>query len=299
MINTKCAICRSEGNSKEVYKANVTPQSLTAETFSARRLPDRRHYRWARCNSCGLLRSDPVFEVDLVELYKENSFDYGKELGGLNKTYLGLAKIALGSNFRQKSVLEIGGGNGFFLEAVLQAGAGRVAGVEPSLDAVGKAASTVKSFMVVDVMRPGLFPPNSFDLVTMFHVMDHLPNPGETLSQLLEITKPGGHILVAVHNEKSLSSRVLRDKSPIIDVEHTYLYDRKTATKLLESIGITAVRTGAYWNHYSLRYVMHLLPISRQFRKKLLASPGLSRVLNLRVRLPLGNLWATGIKAIN
>lgn len=91
-IATKCPICESLANAVPVYPSNVDESSFSTEIFSARRLPDRRHYQWVRCNKCTLLRSDPVLDVDLEKLYVESTFDYSTEVDGLKKTYFNLVK---------------------------------------------------------------------------------------------------------------------------------------------------------------------------------------------------------------
>ena len=85
-IPTICPICETSNNSEEVYPANIDADTFSTEVFSARRLPDRKHYQWVRCKSCTLLRSDPILEVDLEKLYVESTFDYSSELNGLKKT---------------------------------------------------------------------------------------------------------------------------------------------------------------------------------------------------------------------
>jgi hypothetical protein len=86
-ISTSCPICQCQGNSIEVFPATIDPQSFTPEVFSARRLPDRRHYRWVKCKECSLYRSDPISDIDLSELYKISTFDYSTELHGLRNSY--------------------------------------------------------------------------------------------------------------------------------------------------------------------------------------------------------------------
>ena len=121
-IATKCPICETLGNAIPVYPSNVDDTSFSTEVFSARRLPDRRHYQWVRCNSCTLLRSDPVLDVDLEKLYVESTFDYSTEIDGLKRTYFDLVMKALSGKKLKKSIFEVGGGNGFFLEAAKDGG---------------------------------------------------------------------------------------------------------------------------------------------------------------------------------
>ena len=85
---TRCAICGTADGSDELYSAQLNPEAFTPSVFSARRLPDRTHYRMVRCRTCGLVRSDPVLDAEaMAGLYRESSFDYGEELEGIRATY--------------------------------------------------------------------------------------------------------------------------------------------------------------------------------------------------------------------
>ena len=295
-IATKCPICESLGNAVPVYPSNVDETSFSTEIFSARRLPDRRHYQWVRCNACTLLRSDPVLDVDLEKLYVESTFDYSTEVNGLKKTYFNLVKKALsGKNFK-KSIFEVGGGNGFFLEAAKDGGFASVAGVEPSTEAIAAARADIKPHMIASMMKSGVLADNSFEVGAMFHTLDHLTDPVSTLKDCMDALQKGGVFVVAIHNERSWSARLMGERSPIIDVEHTHLYTRKSGEALFKKIGFIDVRSGAYNNHYSLAYILHLIPISRTFRKRVLESPIGTLLGKIKVVVPLGNMWVAGTK---
>jgi SAM-dependent methyltransferase len=295
-LRTICAVCETLGNSKPVFPSNVNIETFNAEVFSARRLPDRQHYQWVRCSSCGLLRSDPVLEVNLTQLYEESTFDYSTEVNGLKKTYLGLVKKAIGSNTPTRSIFEVGGGNGFFLEAAKDFGFKVIAGVEPSHAAISAAREDVRPFLIASMMSGSVLPKNTFQLGAMFHTLDHLQDPIQTLRDCLNALEPGGTFVAAVHNERSWSARLLGERSPIIDVEHTYLYSLNTGIQLFEKAGFKNVRSGAYNNHYSLAYILHLLPISRRFRKLVLGSWVGKFLGKIKIVVPLGNMWIVGVK---
>jgi SAM-dependent methyltransferase len=295
-IATKCPICETLSNSVSIYPSNVDANSFSTEVFSARRLPDRRHYQWVRCNSCTLLRSDPVLDVDLEKLYVDSTFDYSTEVDGLKKTYFKLVLKALGGKKLRNSVFEVGGGNGFFLEAAKDGGFAKIAGVEPSTEAINAARADIKPFMIASMMKAGVLPDNSFEVGAMFHTLDHLTDPVSTLKDCFTTLKPGGVFVVAVHNERSWSARLMGERSPIIDVEHTHLYTRKSGEALFKKIGFVEVKSGAYNNHYSLAYILHLIPISRAFRKKVLDSSVGTLLSKIKVVVPLGNMWIAGTK---
>lgn len=295
-IATKCPICESLGNAAPVYPSNVDESSFSTEIFSARRLPDRRHYQWVRCKTCTLLRSDPVLDVDLEKLYVESTFDYSTEVNGLKKTYFNLVKKALSGREFKKSIFEVGGGNGFFLEAAKDGGFANVAGVEPSVEAISAARADIKPHMIASMMKSGVLVNGSFEVGTMFHTLDHLTDPITVLQDCMSALESGGVFVVAIHNERSWSARLMGERSPIIDVEHTHLYTRKSGEALFRKIGFIDVRSGAYNNHYSLAYILHLIPISRSFRRRVLDSSLGSLLSKIKVIVPLGNMWVAGSK---
>jgi len=293
-VPTRCAICGTSGNSEKIFDQNIDEAAFSTEVFSARRLPDRRSYQWVRCKACGLLRSDPVLEVDLDSLYEKSTFDYNSEVDGLKRAYSSITLRALKPERASGAILEIGGGNGFFLEIAKEIGFTKIAGVEPSVDAVAAAREDIKPFMIVDMLRMDSVPTESFDVVSMFHVMDHLPDPLSTIKICRSALKPGGTFVVAVHNSRSWSAKLMKSHSPIVDVEHTYLYDKKTVKKLFETAGLVDIRVGSYWNLYSLAYLIHLVPIPRVIKLALLKGK-LGKILRVvRLSVPLGNMWASG-----
>lgn len=294
-IETKCAICKTYGNSKIKYESTIDSKSFTPEIFSARRIPDRKYYQWVSCLKCGLYRSDPISDIDLDELYKVSTFDYSTELHGLRDSYRRIVYKTC-PNPKGKSMVEIGGGNGFFLQEAQEMGFTKLTEIEPSLSAFESAHETFKPFFIVDMLHDGLVPDNSVDTVVIFHVLDHLPDPVLVLNLIYKMLKPGGSICIAVHNVNSVSAKILGNKSPIFDVEHTYLYSKKTIKKLLKQSDFKSIKVHHYKNSYSLAYLVHLIPLNRSLKIKILNSKFGEKLRSLRITVPLGNMWAAGYK---
>ncbi len=291
MRSTRCAICECEGNATERWPATFDPEAFSARIFSARRLPDRIHYRLVACNTCGLVRSDPVASDDLLAtLYAASSFDYGQEVGAIEVTYLrALAQLEARSPQRE-ALLEIGCGNGFFLAAARRQGWGEVRGVEPSADAVAKAPPELGGVITQDVMRSGLFAPESFDAVCLFQVLDHIPNPVDLLAECLAVLRPGGQILALNHNVSAWSARMLGERSPIVDIEHTYLYSPTTMCSIFAKAGFVDPRVRSVRNTYSVAYLAQLAPLPARIKSTILASMRAGPLGRIRVTVPLGNL---------
>jgi SAM-dependent methyltransferase len=242
------------------------------------------------------LRSDPISDADLSELYAKSTFDYGAELEGLGRTYIDLIKAAIAPAAPSGTLLEVGGGNGFVLDAALDVGFDRIIGVEPSHDAIARAPERVREHMIQDIMRPGLIPDGSVDVVAIFHTLDHLPDPVGVLECCRAALKPGGVIVCAVHDEGALSARLMREKSPIFDVEHMYLFSKRTGPAILRKAGFERTRARSYSNNYSMSYLFHLLPMPSKAKSALLSSSLNRAAARFKLRLPLGNIMLVGVK---
>jgi len=296
---TRCALCGTEGNSSEMYPGNFDPGAFTTAVFSARRIPDRIHYRLVRCNRCGLVRSDPIAgDEALKELYTQSRFTYSHEVSGLRSTYGRYLLKLDGYGAHKGSLLEIGCGNGFFLEKALDMGYAAVSGVEPSAAAVAAAPPRVRPSVICDTFHSNLFAPEQFDVICMFQVLDHIPAPAATLKECFRILKRGGIILAINHNVTSFSARLLRESSPIIDIEHTYLYSPSTMHRLCESNGFKIHRVGTVLNCYSIFYIIWLAPLPRVMKSIILSFLAHNPIGRLRLKIPLGNFYCIAQKPV-
>jgi SAM-dependent methyltransferase len=291
---TACAICGTLGNADDLYPPTFDEGSFNDRNFSARRLPDRVHYRMVRCRKCGLIRSDPAADQgSLSELYGRSTFDYAAEVPNLRRTY-GRYLAQAKSYSSGKSLLEVGCGNGFMLEEALAQGYSEVRGVEPSRDAIVAAAPSVHDRIVRDIMRPGLFGAGEFDTACLFQVFDHLPEPGALLSEIRSVLSAGGVLLCFNHNVESASARILGERSPIFDIEHCYLYSPRTMGMLLEKHGFEVLESGAATNTLSLRHFLHLIPAPAPIKRALTRAAKRTRIDRVPLHLRLGNLYTIG-----
>src|SRR6266851_5567134 len=253
---TVCAICGTLGNTDELYPATLDESSFSESIFSARRLPDRIHYRMVRCRNCGLVRSDPAAaQTDLSELYRRSTFDYAPEVPNLRRTYSRYLTRARRYT-KGWSLLEVGCGSGF--------------------------------------MRPGLFDRGEFDTACLFQVFDHLPEPGVLLDLMRTALSAGGVLLCFNHNVESASAQILGERSPIVDIEHCYLYSPRTMRVLFEKHGFDVLESGAATNTLSLRHFLHLLPAPAALKRRLMSAAGRTRIDGVPLRLRLGNLYTIG-----
>ena len=298
LVATTCAICSTADNASVLYKANFDFEAFNPAVFSARRIPDMVHYQIVRCNTCGLVRSDPVVDAQaLKSLYQQSSFTYTQDTPNLARTYGRYLRKTEKYQISKQHLLEIGCGNGFFLEEAQAQGFREVTGVEPGQDAVEQASSAVRSGIICDMLRPGLFPPESFSVICMFQTFDHIAEPNVLLAECVRLLRPGGAMLCLNHNVEAISSRILKEKSPIIDIEHTYLYSPRTIKRLFEQHGLHVLEAGSAWNTIRLHSLLRLFPLPKASKEKLLDFLNKSHLSEVRLTIPLGNLYIIAQKA--
>jgi SAM-dependent methyltransferase len=99
-----------------------------------------------------------------------------------------------------------------------------VAGLEP--DPAARAFAESAGLTVSEgPLTTGLFPPESFDAVTMNHVIEHLHEPREVLREIVRVLRPGGTVWVATPNGAALGlARYERRWWPLDPPRHLVLF---------------------------------------------------------------------------
>jgi 2-polyprenyl-3-methyl-5-hydroxy-6-metoxy-1,4-benzoquinol methylase len=159
-------------------------------------------------------------------------------------------------------LLDVGCGNGEFIAHMRDLG-WQVVGLEPDADAVLAATGTLG----LDVRQGSLedtdFPAASFDAITMNHVVEHLPEPEETLRRCLGLLRPGGLLVMVTPNAYSLGhAKFGMDWRGLEPPRHFYLYNPKSIRALVTRAGfaVRSLRTTA-------KGAMYLLALSRMARR--------------------------------
>jgi SAM-dependent methyltransferase len=250
-----------------------------------------------RCRACGLLRSNPILPAsELARLYERSGFHYEDEARFTRRTYGRLLERALRFASGRDSLLEIGCGSGFFLEEARRLGFRDLAGVEPSEDAVARADASLQNCMKRELYGKDSFPEERFDFVCAFQVFDHVPDPSGMLRACFSHLKKGGVALFVNHDEGALSARLLGERSPIVDVEHTALYRKATMRRIFEKHGFSVRAVFSVRNTYPLSYWAKLAPLPKAIKAASLFLLEESRIGALPLTLAAGNLGLVAVK---
>lgn len=177
---------------------------------------------------------DYISHTDSKRSFFEKAYHFVKQIALKNK----LALI----NSEQSSkgqLLDIGAGTGDFLLIAKKNGWATI-GIEPSDKAKVIAAKKGIEFVTATTVLES----HTFDCITMWHVLEHVPDLDFQIKELKRLLKPTGTLIVAVPNFKSFDARHYKNFWAAYDVPIHFWHFSKQAIQLLfekEKIKLTRV----------------------------------------------------------
>jgi 2-polyprenyl-3-methyl-5-hydroxy-6-metoxy-1,4-benzoquinol methylase len=236
MMNVSlCPVC---GGTELKPFLTTTDFTLSKEEFSL-----------VECSVCNLVITSPRPEtIDLGKYYQSN--DYISHTSKANTLadvlYLIARKFTLRSkrklvnNLQQVkgNLLDIGCGTGDFLATCRDDG-WKVYGVEPNesaaLSAKQKGIQTIETLDKVS---------GSFQLITLWHVLEHIPDLNETLQKIRALLSPDGVLLIAVPNHSSADGKTYKEYWAGFDVpRHLWHFNQQNMEQLLSKNSLTLQKT--------------------------------------------------------
>lgn len=209
-------------------------------------------FRWVRCKNCSMVYMHPRFtdaathqfyNSEANAIYNETKFDTVSDTSDFddkaNASNLNMIDRTRGS-IRGK-LLEIGSGKGYFLKAAQQMGY-QVYGLElnQKLNLYSrKLLQDAGTILEVDLVE-AKFPSETFDVIYMRDLIQHIPNPTEFLQECNRIAKPGCTIFIGTHNIDGLLPRVVKSRyTPVFGFMEPNHYSPATITRLLKDVGFS------------------------------------------------------------
>lgn len=291
MVRTVCVVCRKKTPIKVLYKANFHPRDINPETYTSRRIPDRVHFRIVRCKICGLTFSNPISSVaKIIAAYQKSANPTHDDLKNSAKVYTSIISGLIKNLPSKNRILDIGCGDGFFLLEAKKLGFKELYGIEPSQGAVSRLPKALdKKNIINDVFKKGQFRKNFFDLICFFQVLDHVIDPNEFLRNCYVLLKPGGYVAAIMHDAGSLTNKFLGEKSPIIDIQHIYLFDRRTVKRIFKRNSFIVESVFNISNNYSLGYWLEMAPLPKFLHKVIVENKKLP-IFKISIPLKVGNM---------
>lgn len=198
----------------------------------------------------------------------------------------------------QKGILlDLGCAEGLFLR-VAQENGWEVSGVEVSSKAAGIAQTFLPGKVFQGMLEDAPFSENSFDVVTMFDVVEHLYDPVVALKRIYRLLKPGGIIYLLTPDCQSIFAKVMgKYWFEIKPKEHIYYFSDMTLQLLFEKSGFNPLTIKKAGKVLTFQYISTILQKENPFFAGLLR--GLTRwtpFYDTNITYPMGFIVGIGIK---
>jgi len=232
----ECPICKNTDLKKFTDCEDYT---VSHETF---------HVKQCALCTLAITTPRPVTEK-LSDYYQSEEYisHSGKSSGGVGFVY----KLARTLSLKWKkakilklksegSILDFGCGTGEFLNAMKNSGWG-ITGVEPSSDAWLK-VEILNSNKINGTL--GEISNQKFDVITAWHVVEHVPDLIQTVQNLKDLLAKDGIIFIAVPNYQSPDAEMYKAHWAGFDVpRHLWHFSKKSMNSLLDSTGLKLIDT--------------------------------------------------------
>lgn len=173
-----------------------------------------------------------------------------------------------------KKLLDYGCGNGSFLNQMRELG-WEVSGIEFDKKSAEAARNHFRIPVFLENSKEALLPPNSYDAVTMNHVVEHLRDPLKVLQYCHDILSEGGQLVITTPNAKSLGHHIYKRSWRGLEFpRHLFVFTPKSMRLLIEKAGFKVLATktlsrSARWMLIMSRQAKHgRWPVPDNYKEK-------------------------------
>ncbi len=215
------------------------------------------------CQKCGLVYVSPRPTPDEIGKFYPETYSWKKTLKAesiftrwirkLENSYRyhllrdEVLKVMKLTERHSGKVLDIGCGTGDRLEVFRKMGF-EVFGVETS-DFADYAKENLKLNVVKGDIFSAHFPDNFFNMITLYHVLEHTHNPTWVLEEIYRILEEGGFLVIQVPINDCLQFKLFKERWTVFDVpRHLYYFRVTTLRTLLEKVGFKILKIDHFMN---------------------------------------------------
>lgn len=205
---------------------------------------DGKHLRSVICSKCGLAWTDPLpinvqhfYENDYRVSYKGNYSPKPKHIFRAGQVALTRHRQIEQFIATPLNILDVGSGGGEFTYLLKSLGH-HVTGIEPNK---GYADYSIKEYGVnvrVGFIQEIGMPLECFDLITIWHVLEHTEDPFAVLTKLHALLKPQGIVVIEVPNIEA----TCQSPKSTFHVAHIFHFNIATLKRLAEKVGFIEIK---------------------------------------------------------
>lgn len=233
-----CPLCGAD-DYRLRYPGTVSPgEEKKIEDYRCTSHQLGRHEDIVQCNRCGMVYNNPQPGPEaLLNIYKEVEDPLYREESGARERTFKRSLDQLHCFIKPPGrLLDVGCYTGVFMKVAAAEG-WEVEGVELSSWAANVARETGFEKVYEKPLEQLALPKESFDVITLWDVIEHLSHPGEMLKNVFHLLKPGGVVAFSTHMVDSWAVRILGTRYPFFMDMHVVHFSRKTTKRMLAQEG--------------------------------------------------------------
>lgn len=254
VVSVRCNLCGADDYTV-VYDSTVSGTVPTVEDYTSTVKRYGRFHRLISCRACGLVYANPrdagikdfyrkVTDEAYLESWEERAVTFRKHL-----------KILAEHKPERGRLLDLGCYAGIFLNEAKKDGYD-VTGVEISEWAADYAKKKTQARVLSGSWDEVSFPEGSFDVVTMWDIVEHLEDPSACLKKVRGWLKEGGIIAISTHDIKGWFAGLMGRRYLWLMRFHIYHFEPKTLKEMLARNGFEVLSIKYYVKTVSLKYLL-------------------------------------------
>lgn len=257
-----CPLCEADVP-VEIYPATYPAQLQRDELLSLYRSSseNRLYDRLVRCSLCNMVYTNPRVRADIInQSYRDARDDVfisqnEQRISTFRKTLSRLKSLHHWTPSRMRH-LDVGCAGGACLVASHSLGF-HGEGVEPNRWLCEYCSKEYGLRAHPGLLQEQGFEDGQFDLLSLFDVIEHVPDPTDLLKECIRVLKPGGFLLVNFPDFGSWPSIIMGRKWPFLLGVHLHYYTRSTLKRQLSKHPVELLSWKPYWQSLQLGYVCH------------------------------------------
>jgi len=243
MTSVLCPICSSKDSSMYMTEVKDILYKCKGE------------WDLVRCSSCNVIYTSPPLKNEELNQYYPSTYSSYNVVNKKRNIFARLVRnilmfpyiIRFGFPDRrvrpygQKKLLEIGCGSGVYLYSMSSLG-WKCWGIDISVNAIEKSKTLVPSAHIEQTFLENFETDELFTMVSISHVLEHIPEPVAAIRRIYKLLEPGGIIEIEVPNIGSFEAKLFGRKWKGLDVpRHITHFTSETITKILRSNGFSEI----------------------------------------------------------
>lgn len=210
-----------------------------------------------RCKTCGLVMTNPRDDAATIQHVYNTLNDPVFDLEDDNRRRTAQKYLRIINKYCPKpsTLLDLGGATGIFA-CEAQSRGWQVTGLEASTNSIQLAKKRcVDVHWVNSLLEQADFPPNGFQVITLWDVLEHVASPTEVMLLINKWVLPGGWVFLNLPNSSSYIARFSASRWVLLLREHFWYFSPRTIQLLLEKTGFTLIDTRPNFVRFSLNNI--------------------------------------------